>query len=91
MLRMNYLAIVVAAMAAFVASSVWYTIFGNAIMELRGIDPPTAAGMATLASTMLFVIVQSLVVASPTLLGNWELPAGEVLCVLGPWCGYSLP
>ena len=59
--RVNHLAIVVAAVAAFVASSVWYTIFANASLELRGIDPQTAA--TTLASTMLFVIVQSLVVA----------------------------
>jgi heme/copper-type cytochrome/quinol oxidase subunit 2 len=61
--RMNYLAVVVAAVAAFVMSSVWYTIFGNAWMELRGIDPATAAGMATPAWKMLFVIAQSLVVA----------------------------
>jgi heme/copper-type cytochrome/quinol oxidase subunit 2 len=61
--RMNYLAVVLAAVAAFVASSVWYTIFGNAWMELRGIDPATAADMATPAWTMLFVVVQSLVVA----------------------------
>ena len=63
MLRMNYLAVVVAAVAAFVASSVWYAIFGNAWMELRGIDPATAADMATPAWTILFVVVQSLVVA----------------------------
>jgi len=31
---MNYLAIVVAGGAAFVASAVWYTVFGNAMMEL---------------------------------------------------------
>jgi hypothetical protein len=60
---MNYLAVLVAAVAAFVVSSVWYTIFGNAWMELRGIDPATAANMGTPAWTMLFVIVQSLVVA----------------------------
>jgi hypothetical protein len=63
MRRMNYLAVLVAAVAAFVVSSVWYTIFGNAWMELRGIDPATAANMGTPAWTMLFVIVQSLVVA----------------------------
>ena len=49
--------------AAFVVSSVWYTIFGSALMELRGVDPATAADTATPAWTMLFVIVQSLVVA----------------------------
>ncbi len=61
--RMNYLAIVVAAVAAFVASSVWYAVFGNAWMELRGVDPATAADMATPAWQMLFVVFQSFVVA----------------------------
>ena len=63
MIRVNYLAIVVAAVAAFVASSAWYAVFGNIWMELRGIDPATAADMGTPAWTMLFVVVQSLVVA----------------------------
>ena len=63
MRRMNYLAVLAAAVAAFVLSSVWYTIFGSALMELRGVDPATAADTATPAWTMLFVIVQSLVVA----------------------------
>ena len=61
---MNYLAVLVAAVAAFVVSSAWYTIFGNAWMELRGIDPATAADMGTPpAWTMLFVLAQSLIVA----------------------------
>ena len=38
----------------------WYAVFGGAMMELRGIDP---ADMETPAWAMLFVIVQSLVVA----------------------------
>jgi hypothetical protein len=63
MLGINYLAVVAAAVAAFVVSSVWYTIFGNAWMELRGTDPATAADTATPAWTVLFVVVQSLVVA----------------------------
>jgi hypothetical protein len=63
MLRINYWAVVAAAVAGFVVSSVWYTVFGGATMELRGIDPATAADMGTPAWTMLFVIVQSLVVA----------------------------
>ena len=63
MTRVNYVAAVVAAVAAFVASSVWYAIFGNAWMELRGIDPATAADTATPLWTMLFVVFQSLVVA----------------------------
>ena len=46
-----------------VASSAWYAVFGNTWMELRGIDPATAADTATPAWAMLFVVVQSLVVA----------------------------
>ena len=63
MLRMNYLAVVVAAVAAFVASSVWYAVFGSAWMELRGIDPATAVDMEAPLWKMLFVVFQSLVVA----------------------------
>jgi hypothetical protein len=55
---MNFLAIVVAAVAAFVASLVWYTVFGNAMMKLS-----EAADTGASVWTMLFVIVQSLVVA----------------------------
>jgi hypothetical protein len=63
MRKMNYLGIVAAAVAAFVASSAWYVMFGGVMMELRGVDPATTADSATPAWTMLFVVVQSLVVA----------------------------
>jgi hypothetical protein len=36
MVGMNYLAVVVAAVAAFVASTVWYIAFGKARAELLG-------------------------------------------------------
>jgi hypothetical protein len=55
---MNYLAIVVAAGAAFVASAVWYTVFGKAMMELS-----RAADTGASVWTMLFVIAQSLIIA----------------------------
>ena len=64
MRKTNYLTIVAAAVAAFVASVAWYAVFGGEIMELRGVDPATAADMATPVWTMLFVVAQSLVVAS---------------------------
>jgi hypothetical protein len=60
---MNYLAIVVAAVAAFVASVVWYALFGNAMTELRQADPAAAANSGTSVWTVLFVVAQSLVVA----------------------------
>jgi Protein of unknown function (DUF1761) len=60
---MNYVAIVVAAVAAFVASVVWYALFGNAMTELREADPAAAADSGTSVWTVLFVVAQSLVVA----------------------------
>jgi hypothetical protein len=43
----NYLRVTAAALAAFVSSLVWYTIFGGAMVELSGADPSTAANTAT--------------------------------------------
>jgi heme/copper-type cytochrome/quinol oxidase subunit 2 len=60
---MNYVAIVVAAVAAFVASVVWYALFGNAMTELREADQTAAADSGTSVWTVLFVVAQSLVVA----------------------------
>ena len=34
MLKMNYLAVIVAALAAFVGSSVWYAVFGKALAKV---------------------------------------------------------
>jgi hypothetical protein len=45
MLDIHYLRVVVAAVAAFVMSSVWYTAFGKARMELLGQDPRAMADM----------------------------------------------
>lgn len=64
MRSMNYSRIIAAVLAAFVASSAWYTVFGGAMMEIRGVDSSTATSTGSVAGTMLFVVVQSLVVAS---------------------------
>ena len=56
----NILVLIVAAVAAFVASVVWYTLFGSAVAALRGTGPAEAGGSLW---TMLFVIAQSFVVA----------------------------
>lgn len=45
MREIHYLSIVVAAVAAFVMSSIWYTIFGKARMELLQQDPRATADM----------------------------------------------
>ena len=60
----DYLRIAAAALAAFVASLVWYTVFGGAMAEPSGADPSTAAATTTPVWAMLFVVAQSLVVAS---------------------------
>jgi hypothetical protein len=60
----NYLRVAAAAVAAFVASLAWYTVFGGALVELSGADPSTAADTTTPVWAMLFVVAQSLVVAS---------------------------
>jgi len=43
MRRINFLAVIVAAIAAFVASTVYYIVLGNTWLELRGIDPSTVS------------------------------------------------
>ncbi len=45
MLEIHYLSVVVAAVAAFVMSSLWYTAFGKARMDLLDQDPRTTADM----------------------------------------------
>jgi Protein of unknown function (DUF1761) len=57
----NYLRIVAAALAAFVASAAWYTVLGGAVARLSDANP---ASVATPAWTMHFVVVQSLIVAA---------------------------
>jgi hypothetical protein len=63
MQEMNYLSIVVAAVAAFVASVVWYAVFGRAMAGLRGTDAAAGSDSGTPIWAMLFVVAQSLVVA----------------------------
>jgi hypothetical protein len=64
MLRMNYWAVVVAAVAAFVVGAVWYSLlFGDAYIMLRGIDPDAMANMRPPAGEMLGEFVRCLVVA----------------------------
>ncbi len=61
MLGINYWAVVVAAVAAFVASSAWYIVFGK---ELAKASPAFAEAMKKRQPwKMLVVIVQSLVLA----------------------------
>lgn len=64
MLGINYLAVVVAAVAAFVVSTVWYIVFGKAMMKLQGAKPDAMADMEKPQPWKILVeIVRSLVVA----------------------------
>jgi hypothetical protein len=61
MLGINVLAVVVAALAAFVASAAWYIVFGK---ELAKVSAAFAEGMQKRQPwKMLVVIVQSLILA----------------------------
>jgi hypothetical protein len=57
--QMNFLAILVAALAAFAASSVWYMAFGNKLAKVS----PAFAAQKPAAWKMLVVVAQNLVLA----------------------------
>jgi len=64
MLGINYLAVIVAAVAAFVVSTVWYIVFGKEMMKLQGVKPDAMTDMDKPQPWKILVeIVRSLVVA----------------------------
>jgi hypothetical protein len=65
MLKMSYLAVVVAAVAAFVVGTVWYSplLFGKAYMEVRGTNPGAMADMRPPAGELLGEFAKNLVIA----------------------------
>jgi Protein of unknown function (DUF1761) len=59
----NYLAVVVTTLAAFVFSSVWYSVFGKARMKLLGNDQGATADMRKVSTwKKLFELVRTFVV-----------------------------
>jgi hypothetical protein len=86
----NYLAVVVAAVAAFIASSVWYILFGKARMKLIG-DPSAGADVRSVrVMKILSELVRGLVVAyvlAVVLAGvvDWK---GAVLRAVLVWIGF---
>src|SRR6266567_4930278 len=62
MLGINYLAVIVAAVAAFVASSVWYIVFGRELAKVSGAFAE-ALQQKPQRWKMLVVIAQSFVIA----------------------------
>jgi hypothetical protein len=76
MLRMNHWTVIVAAVAAVVASMVWYTVFGAQYMALRGMAPATTANMAPPFWGVLAELARTLVVAY--VLGRFVVRLGVV-------------
>jgi hypothetical protein len=93
MLEINYLAVVVAAVAAFVVGAVWYSplLFGNSYMKLRGLDPSALADMRPPVGEIAGEFVRNLVVAFVLayfvvrLGGGW---LGAVQLGLWVWVGF---
>ena len=61
--RINYWAVVVAVLATFVTSAVWYMAFSHQYMELLGINPNDTAATAMPVWQILIVLARHLVVA----------------------------
>jgi hypothetical protein len=82
MLGINYLAVIVAAVAAFGLSAMWYSplLFGKAYMKLRGLDPGAMADMKLPVGEMIGEFARSLVVA-------FVLASFVVRLGVGDWLG----
>jgi hypothetical protein len=91
---MSYLAIVAAAVAAFVFSSAWYALFGQELAKLHAAGPDQAAAMASPPVWKLVVeFLRSLTVACvlarfAALVGvsDWK---GALELALLAWLGFS--
>jgi len=93
--QINYWAVVVATVAAFVAGAVWYSplLFGKAYMTLRGLDPGALADMKPQARELLGEFVRCLFFAFVLAhfvvrlgVGGWK---GAALLGLGVGVGFQ--
>jgi hypothetical protein len=95
MLGINYLAMLVAAVVAFVMGGLWYSplLFGKAWAKLRGIDSPRAAGAQMRPPEILAEFVRGLIVA--VVLAGFVVHLGVVNLVgaiylaLAVWIGFQ--
>ncbi len=85
----NYLAVVVTAVAAFVASSVWYVLFGK---ELRELSPAMADMKAAPVWKKVVVVLQGLVLAFvlAVLVGRLGITTWTGGALLGFWLWLGL-
>ncbi|MFM9947560.1 MAG: DUF1761 domain-containing protein [Saprospiraceae bacterium] len=63
-MKRQSISILLAALAAFVVSGVWYTLFSGLWLELRGLDPADAANQTMSAGTMILELARTLVLAA---------------------------
>ncbi len=93
MLEMNYLAVVVATVATFAMSSVWYIVFGKQRMKLLGDTPDAAADVRKvqpskiLAELFRTFVVTFVLAHFVVLLGvvDWK---GAISLALWVWIGF---
>lgn len=94
MAGMNYFAVIVSAVVAFVVGAVWYSplLFGKAYMKVRGLNPDALAEMPP-ASELLGEFARNLVVAFVLAhfvvrlgVGDWM---GAVQLGLWVWVGFQ--
>lgn len=95
MFEINYLAVVVAAVAAFIIGAVWYSplLFGNTYMKLRGLDPNAMAEMRPPVGEIAGEFVRNLVVAFVLAYFVMRLGVGDWLGAvqLGLWVWVGFP
>jgi hypothetical protein len=92
--KINHLAVVVAAVTAFVVSSLWYIAFGGVRAELHGIDTNAAAAASMPPVLVLAEYARSLIVAyvlarlaSLLRIVDWR---GAVRLGVGMWIGFPV-
>jgi hypothetical protein len=91
MLGINYVAVVVAAVAAFVAASVWYIVFGRQRAELSSAAasetrPPAWKMLVELARTLVLAAVLA-GFAAQIGIADW---AGAVRLAFALWIGFPV-
>ncbi len=95
MLKINFLAVAVAAVAAFLVGALWYSplLLGKAYLEARGMNPGAMADMRPQAAELLGEFVKNMVVAFVLAhfvvrlgVGDWK---GAVQLGLWVWVGFQ--
>ncbi len=84
-MKIHYVAVLVAAVAAFIVGGIWYSplLFGSAYLTLRGLDPNAASGAAMPAAEIAGEFARCLVLASVLAAFVAMLRIGSLTAALG--------